>query len=82
MVVTVDEELKISSEGLHSAGEASRFANQALQIMTKVCVDSFNWIGFLLIRTHFVWSAVIVFVIARNRIRVILLGLVSYCTPV
>ena len=75
LVVAVDEELNILCQGLDSAGEATRSTSEALEVMTKVCIDSFHRTGFLFIGAHLIRSAIVEGVIDRKGIRVILFGL-------
>jgi hypothetical protein len=75
VVITVDEQLKIFRQGLHSSGEASRFASQTFQVMTEIGIDCFHGIGLLFIGPHFIGSPIIKIVISRKGIAVVLFGL-------
>lgn len=77
MVVTIDEKLNVSGEGLHAAGEASGLASQTFQVMSQIRIHGFDGVGFLFIGAHFIRSAIIQGVVARKSITVILSGLWS-----
>lgn len=77
VVVTIHKELHVFSQGLHSSRKTSGPACQAFQIMSQICIDRFNGVGFLLICPHFIRSTIIQRVIGRKRITVVLFCLWS-----
>jgi hypothetical protein len=77
MVVTIDEKLNVSGEGLHASGEASGFASQTFQVMAQICIHGFDGVGLLFIGAHFIRSAIIQGVVARKSITIVLSGLRS-----
>src|SRR5215212_10225330 len=77
MVVTVDKELDVFCQGLHSASEAPRLASQTFQVVAKVSIHRLNGISFLFIRAHFVGCAIVECVVGRKGIGVVLFGLWS-----
>lgn len=75
MVVTIDEKLNVSGEGLHASGEASGFASQTFQVMAQIRIDGFDGVGLLFIGAHFIRSTIIQSVVTGKSITVILPGL-------
>jgi hypothetical protein len=75
VVVTIDKQLNVSSQGTHSPRKASGLARQTFEIMTQIGIDGFDGVGFLLVGSHFVGSSIIQGVISRKGIAVILFGL-------
>ena len=75
MVVTVDEQLKVFRQGLHSSGETSRFASQSFQVVAEIGIDCFHGIGLLFIGPHFIRSPILKIVISWKGIAVVPFGL-------
>lgn len=77
MVVTVNEELHVSRQGVQASRKASRLTREPFQVMPQIGIDGFDRVGFLLVGSHFIGSAILQGVVDRKGIRVILLGLWS-----
>jgi len=75
VIVTIDEKLNVLGQALHSSGETSGFACQALEVMTEIGIDRLDRIGLLFVGAHLLGSAIVEGVIGRQGIRVILFGL-------
>ena len=67
--------MNVPVQSVCSSGKASGFASQTFQVMSQIGIDSLHRISFFLVRSHFVWSSIIVCVINRECVTVVLFGL-------